>query len=138
VLWRPSDDGSEPEVAVIHRPRYDDWSLPKGKVDVGENEPVTAVREVREETGLEADVEEKLGDVTYWYARRDAEGRAVRILKRVRFFLMRARGGRFADRDAEMDEVRWFSCAEAERMVGFANERALVRRAREILEAAPR
>jgi hypothetical protein len=51
---------------------------------------------------------------------------------------MRARGGRFADRDAEMDAVRWFSCAEAERMVGFANERALVRRAREILEAAPR
>jgi len=42
VLWRPGADGSAPEVAVIHRPRYDDWSLPKGKVDPGETEPVTA------------------------------------------------------------------------------------------------
>ena len=51
VLWRPNGDPSAPEVAIIHRPRYDDWSLPKGKVDPGETEPVTAVREVHEETG---------------------------------------------------------------------------------------
>ena len=44
-------DAERPEVAVVHRPRYDDWSLPKGKVDPGETEPVTAVREVLEETG---------------------------------------------------------------------------------------
>ena len=53
VLWRASDDGAEPEVAVIHRPRYDDWSLPKGKVDVGESEPITAVREVARGDGLQ-------------------------------------------------------------------------------------
>ena len=46
VLWRSNGDSATPEVAVIHRPRYDDWSLPKGKVDPGETEPVTAVREV--------------------------------------------------------------------------------------------
>ena len=51
VLWRPNGEPAAPEVAIIHRPRYDDWSLPKGKVDPGETEPVTAVREVREETG---------------------------------------------------------------------------------------
>ncbi|MDT5073257.1 MAG: 8-oxo-(d)GTP phosphatase, partial [Mycobacterium sp.] len=55
VLWRPDEDSTdgvvEPLVAVVHRPRYDDWSLPKGKVDPGETEPVTAVREVLEETG---------------------------------------------------------------------------------------
>ena len=45
VLWRPGPEGA-PEVAVIHRPRYDDWSLPKGKVDRGESEPVAAVREI--------------------------------------------------------------------------------------------
>ena len=51
VLWRPGYRESAAEIAVIHRPRYDDWSLPKGKVDPGETEPVTAVREVFEETG---------------------------------------------------------------------------------------
>ena len=111
------------------------WTIPKGHVEPGESSEETAVREVREETGLEADVEEKLGDVTYWYARRDAEGRAVRILKRVRFFLMCARGGRFADRDEEMDAVRWFPLDEAERTASFENERALVRRARDILSS---
>ena len=65
VLWRPSDDGPSAEVAVIHRPRYDDWSLPKGKVDPGETEPVTAVREVREETGFRAHLGRRLTSVSY-------------------------------------------------------------------------
>ena len=65
VLWRPSDDASAPEVAVIHRPRYDDWSLPKGKVDPGETEPVTAVREVHEETGYSAHLGRRLAAVSY-------------------------------------------------------------------------
>jgi 8-oxo-dGTP pyrophosphatase MutT (NUDIX family) len=112
------------------------WTIPKGHVEPGESSETAAVREVREETGLEAEIERKLGDVTYWYARRDAEGRPVRIFKRVRFFLMRARGGRFADRDAEMDAVRWFSLEEAERAAAFESERALIRQAREVLEGA--
>ena len=95
--------------------------------------PSAAVREVREETGLEAEVEQLLGDITYWFARRDAEGRPRRVWKRVRFFLMRSRGGRFGDRDREMDAVRWFSLDEAERVAAFENERALVRRARTLL-----
>src|SRR6185436_19395004 len=107
----------------------------KGHLEPGETSEVTAIREVREETGIVAEIEAKLGDVTYWYVRRDAEGRPVRIFKRVRFFLMRARGGRFADRDAEMDAVRWFPLEEAEATVGFANERELIRRAREMLAA---
>jgi 8-oxo-dGTP pyrophosphatase MutT (NUDIX family) len=112
------------------------WGIPKGHIEAGERSPDTAVREVREETGLVAVVEQLLGDVTYWYARRDESGRAVRIWKRVRFFLMRHRGGRFADRDDEMDAVRWFKIAEAEATVAFANERSLVRRARQLLEQA--
>src|SRR5207245_10952332 len=81
----------------------------------------------------EAEVEQPLGDVTYWFARRDAEGRPRGVWERVRFFLMRWRGGRFGDRDREMDAVRWFSLDEAEQAAAFENERALVRRARTLL-----
>ena len=65
VLWRPNGDSAAPEVAVIHRPRYDDWSLPKGKVDPGETEPVTAVREVHEETGYSSHLGRRLVAVSY-------------------------------------------------------------------------
>jgi 8-oxo-dGTP diphosphatase len=68
VLWRPGD-GDEGdhhiEIAVIHRPRYDDWSLPKGKVDPGETAPVAAVREVHEETGQHAVLGRRLDLVSY-------------------------------------------------------------------------
>jgi len=112
------------------------WTIPKGHAEPGESSEATALREVREETGLEAEIEGRLGDVTYWFVRRDPEGRAVRVFKRVRFFLMRGRGGRFGDRDAEMDAVRWFSLADAERAAAYDSEGALIRRARELI--APR
>lgn len=63
VLWRHRRNAVE--VALIHRPRYDDWSLPKGKVDPGETEPVTAVREILEETGQHAHLGRRLGAVSY-------------------------------------------------------------------------
>jgi len=109
------------------------WILPKGHVEEGEGMEEAALREVREETGLEAEIVTRLGDVTYWYARHDDPARPRRIFKRVRFFLMRHRGGRFADRDDEMDDVRWFSLERAETMLAYANERALVPHARELL-----
>ena len=59
------DDVAAPLVAVVHRPRYDDWSLPKGKVDPGETEPVTAVREVLEETGYASELGRRLAAVSY-------------------------------------------------------------------------
>ncbi len=111
------------------------WSIPKGHVEQGESMAEAAMREVREETGLVAVVDDRhLGDVTYWYARRDAAGQSMRIFKRVRFFLLRHRGGRFADRDNELDAVRWFGLSEAEAAIGYASERALVGRARARLD----
>jgi len=109
------------------------WILPKGHVEEGERMEETALREVREETGLEAEIIDRLGDVTYWYVRREPEGRPSRVFKRVRFFLMLFRGGRFGDRDEEMDDVRWFSLERAQTMLAYANERTLMFRARDLL-----
>ena len=78
---------AEPEVAVIHRPRYDDWSLPKGKVDPGENEPVTAVREVHEETGYGSRLGRRLASVSY---------PVEQGIKKVRYWAARSIDGEFS------------------------------------------
>lgn len=127
-------------VCLGARRRPDDgtlvWSMPKGHVETGESMEQAALREVREETGLVGVIEDKLGDVTYWYVRREADGNPVRVLKRVRFFLMRHRGGRFADRDREMDAVRWFPIEAAESAVPYTSERELLRQVRERLDTS--
>ena len=135
LVYRRHGDQCSVVLAARRHPQTGDlvWTIPKGHLEPGESSQAAAAREVREETGLEAEVEEQLGDVTYWYARRDDAGRPRRIWKRVRFFLMRKRGGRFGDRDEEMDAVRWFPLDKAETVVAFENERKLVRKARELL-----
>ena len=119
VVWRASDDGAEPEVAVIHRPRYDDWSLPKGKVDVGESEPVTAVREVREETGYTAYLGRRLTSVSY---RVETQG-----IKRVQYWAARIVDGEFAPND-EVDELKWLPVSAAIKQLQYAHDRKVLRR----------
>jgi len=82
---------------------------------------------VREETGIEAAIERVLGDIRYEFTKRPGTDDAVRIRKRVRYYLMRRTGGRLADRDDELDTVRWVPLAEAARMLTFANERRIAR-----------
>jgi 8-oxo-dGTP pyrophosphatase MutT (NUDIX family) len=84
------------------------WGLPKGIIDPGEEAEQTALREVREETGLTAKIEDSLGSLSYFYV---WEG--TRISKLVHFFLMRATGGDTDDHDDEMEEVRWFPARSA-------------------------
>lgn len=95
VLWRRADDG--PEIALVHRPRYDDWSLPKGKLDRDETLPFAAVREIAEETGFAARLDGLLGEVHYEVP----EGP-----KTVRYWSAEALGGAFSPND-ETDELRW-------------------------------
>jgi 8-oxo-dGTP pyrophosphatase MutT (NUDIX family) len=99
-------------------------ALPKGHPDEGESMKEAAAREVREETGIEAELVDKLGDVTYWYQR---EGR--RILKKVSFYLFEYRSGSIEDHDEEIEEVRWMPLADAARELSFPGEREMVERA---------
>lgn len=117
VLWRPGNKAAA-EVAVIHRPRYDDWSLPKGKVDPGETEPVTAVREVFEETGYRAHLGRRLGAVSY---------PIDRGVKKVRYWAARSLDGDFTA-NAEVDKLIWLPVPDAMKRVGYPHDRKILRR----------
>jgi 8-oxo-dGTP diphosphatase len=103
VLWRPAESGSDDaiELALIHRPRYDDWSLPKGKLADGETDLEAAIREVHEETGFTVRVGEPLGTTRY---RRFVNG--VDRPKVVRWWAMEAVSGEFSP-TREVDALRW-------------------------------
>ena len=118
VLWRPGSDATVPEIAIVHRPRYDDWSLPKGKVDPGETEPVTAVREVAEETGYRSHLGRRLTAVSY---------PVEQGVKKVRYWTARAVGGEFSP-NSEVDELKWLPVAEAMKELGYPHDRKVLRR----------
>jgi 8-oxo-dGTP diphosphatase len=109
--------GDPPLVAVVHRPRYDDWSLPKGKLDEGEAFEDAALREVEEETGIRCRLGRELEPSSY----RDHKGRQ----KLVRWYLMEPLGGRFEPSD-EVDELRWMSPREAAAQVSYEHDRRLL------------
>jgi 8-oxo-dGTP pyrophosphatase MutT (NUDIX family) len=118
------DDG-ELLVLLVHRPRYDDWTLPKGKADPGERDEDTARREVEEETGLRCVLGERAGQTRY----RDSKGRD----KIVRYWLMEPESGSSAAADAfvpndEVDQIRWCSVAEATKQLSYAHDRKLLQR----------
>jgi 8-oxo-dGTP diphosphatase len=109
--------GGGREVAVVHRPKYDDWSLPKGKLDEGEGWRDAALREVAEETGLRCDALEELPASRYV----DRKGRP----KQVRWWLMRPLAGSFEPND-EVDELRWVPVDRAAELLDYEQDRELV------------
>ena len=114
VLWRGVGDGLE--VAVVHRPKYDDWSLPKGKLTAGEHPLLGALREVAEETGHRARPGRPLGEVRYPVAGEP---------KRVRYWAAQATGGGFAP-NREVDELRWLPPARARRLLDADRDRGVL------------
>ena len=106
------------------------WALPKGTPDSGETLEETAIRETREESGLEVEIEEPITSISYFFV----HGR-TRYHKTVHFFLMRPTGGRVADHDHEFDEVRWVQLGEALELMTHATEREVVLRAAALLAA---
>lgn len=111
-MWRKSEPGAE--VALVHRPKYDDWSFPKGKLDPGENHAEAAVREVAEETGCTGELGAPLSATSYV----DVKGRP----KTVRYWAMElTEQGDFVPND-EIDEVRWVDLDEARRQLTYEHD----------------
>lgn len=111
IVWRKTKHSVE--VVLVHRPRYDDWSFPKGKTEAGETDEQTARREVAEETGLDCRLGEELPHVTY----RDNKGRS----KIVRYWVMTVRGGEFKPND-EVDRIAWMSVERAARKLTYGHD----------------
>ena len=122
VVHRTVD--GETEILLVHRRAPLLWALPKGTPDSGETIEETALRETREETGIEVEIEAPLSAIRYFFVRG-----TTRFHKTVHFFLMRPVGGAIELHDGEFDEVRWARVGEALALMNHATERSVVERA---------
>jgi 8-oxo-dGTP pyrophosphatase MutT (NUDIX family) len=120
--------GDLTEVVLVHRRRPPLWALPKGTPDSGETLQETALREAREETGIQVEIEVPLRAIEYFFVRR-----GVRYHKTVHFFLMRPTGGALDEHDAEFDEARWVQLEEARELLTYPTERLVVEEAAHLL-----
>ena len=127
VVYRPTAGGAE--VAIVRVGPKGRWQLPKGLVDEGEEPEETAVREVREEAGVEARVAAPLDVIEYWYVGNDRDGRRVRFHKFVHLFLLEYVSGNVADHDHEVDEAKWMPLEDAAAMLAFESERKAMSKA---------
>ena len=118
LVQRAATDGTA-EVLLVHRPKYDDWSFPKGKLDPGESEADAARREVEEETGFRCTLGAEAATVRYV----DGKGRR----KQVRYWHMTVSGGVASVPNSEVDELRWCAPADASTLLSYPHDRALAR-----------
>ena len=129
--------GKRMVAAIRPRGKTRVWALPKGHIDAGESAAETAVREVREETGVEGRLVEKLGDIRYVYTANWDERKGERIFKVVSFFLLRAGRGRIDEIDeamrVEVAEARWLPLEDAPRLLSYDGERRMAAKALERL-----
>lgn len=129
--WRDSN----PEIAVVSIKPKLRWQLPKGIVDPGESPEITAVREVREEAGIETDLLHLIETIEYWY-RGTKYGKPVRLHKFVHFYLLKYKSGDVSNHDHEVEESRWVRFDKAVEMLAFKSEREVVEKAKGMIEAS--
>lgn len=122
VVYR-LDDGVV-EVVLVGRVEPETWGLPKGTPNKGETREETALRETREETGLQVRIVEPIDEITYWFV-----ARQTRICKTVYYYLMRPVGGSTGEHDPEYDRVEWFPVDRALALMTYTNEADIVREA---------
>jgi 8-oxo-dGTP pyrophosphatase MutT (NUDIX family) len=132
VVFRKQD--GKVEVALISVGKKGRWQLPKGQVDSGETPEETALREVREETGLTSELLQPLDTVEYWYISTYTEDRA-RIHKYVHFYLMRYQSGDVEQHDNEVNEARWVEIQKALELLAFDNEKNILLGALEAIQS---
>ena len=130
VVFRGEKDRLE--VVIVSVGGRNRWQLPKGLVDAGEKPEITAVREAREEAGVDSEVVQHLETIEYWFAGLDG-GERVRFHKHVHFYLLRYLAGDTRDHDWEVNEARWVPINDATRQLTFDSERRVTERARELL-----
>jgi 8-oxo-dGTP pyrophosphatase MutT (NUDIX family) len=130
VVFRGEQTGVE--VVIVSVGGRNRWQLPKGLVDEGEKPEITAVREAREEAGVDSEVVQHLETIEYWYAGLDG-GERVRFHKHVHFFLLRYLAGDTHDHDWEVNEARWVPIDDAARQLTFDSERRVMERASRLL-----
>jgi 8-oxo-dGTP pyrophosphatase MutT (NUDIX family) len=135
VAYRHAGHGAPAEVALVRVGPKSRWQLPKGIVDEGESPAITAVREVREEAGIDARLIAPLDVIEYWYVGDDRDGRRVRFHKFVHFFLLEYEGGDVNQHDYEVDESRWVELNAAEEMLSFSSEQRVMAKARALLQS---
>ena len=131
VPFRHKD--GEIEVALISVGKEPRWQLPKGLVGRNEAPEETALREVREETGLETTMVGPLDTIDYWYYAPTRGGKRIRYHKLVHYYLLRYTTGSTADHDHEVNEARWFEITQAVEQLAFKNEKKVVRQAQKTI-----
>jgi 8-oxo-dGTP pyrophosphatase MutT (NUDIX family) len=127
VVYRRTEWGYD--IVAVQRARHEDWSLPKGHIEAGESREQAALREVKEETGLDAKIVGELGEIVYFYRRRE-EGL---VRKSVYHYLMEALSDKLGNPNWEVSEVRWVPITEAHTLLSYENDKGVVRKAQALL-----